>query len=198
MIIKSAEFINSCASEKDYAAISLPVIAVAGKSNVGKSSFINMLTGSGKLARVSKEAGRTRLVNLFDISGQFILADLPGWGYSAAGKSVTTDFGALTESFLKSVNGAGKLKHIFMLVDIRHEPGDADKQMLSFMYRLQIPFTVLAMKCDKLSGAKINPQIDVIAAALGLGRGNIIPVSSLTKAGKADVLKRIGDLFTIQ
>ena len=193
MVIKSAEFIKSCASEKDYASITLPVIAVAGKSNVGKSSFINMLTGNGKLAKTSKEAGRTRLVNLFLINSQFILADLPGWGYSAAGKSVTTDFGALTEGFLKSVNAAGKLKHIFMLVDIRHEPSDADKQMLSFMHRLQIPFTALAVKSDKLSGAKINPQIDIIAAALGLGRANVIPVSGLTKAGKAEVLKRIGE-----
>ena len=82
MIIKSAEFIKSCASEKDWAGVSAPLIATAGKSNVGKSSFTNMLTGNGKLARVSKEAGRTRLVNLFSINGgAFYLADLPGWGY---------------------------------------------------------------------------------------------------------------------
>ena len=190
MIIKSAEFIKSCASEKDYAGITAPVIAVAGKSNVGKSSFINMLTGNGKLAKTSKEAGRTRLVNLFTINAdkEFILADLPGWGYSAAGKNLTSDFGALTEGFLKSVKN---LKHIFMLADIRHEPQDSDKIMLSFMHRFQIPFTVLAIKSDKLSGAKLAPQIDVLAAGLGLGRDNIIPVSNLTKAGKDLVLKKI-------
>jgi len=191
MVIKTAEFIKSCASEKDYAGITLPVIAVAGKSNVGKSSFINMLTGNGKLAKTSKEAGRTRLVNLFAINSQFILADLPGWGYSAAGKSLTTDFGALTETFLKNTKNTGNLKHIFMLVDIRHEPQESDKVMLSFMHRFQIPFTVLAIKSDKLSGAKLGPQIDKIAAGLGLGRGNIIPVSNITKSGKDTVLRKI-------
>ena len=191
--IKSSEFIKSAAGFKDYADISLPVIAVAGKSNVGKSSFINMLTNNSKLARVSKEAGRTRLINLFSINnGQFVLADLPGWGYSAAGKSVTADFSHLIEEFLKR---APSLKHIIMLVDIRHEPQESDKRMLSFMYYNQIPFTVVAVKSDKLSGAKLAPQIDIIARGLSVGRDNVIPVSSLNKKGKDAVLKRLTEVL---
>jgi len=84
-----------------------------------------------------------------------------------------------------------------MLVDIRHEPQDSEKLMLSFMHRYQIPFTALAIKSDKLSGAKLNPQIGVIAAGLGLGRGNIIPVSNLTKAGRVEVLKKITEALNI-
>lgn len=193
MIIKSAEFIKSCASPKDYEGFTAPFIAVAGKSNVGKSSFINMLTGNGKLAKVSKEAGRTRLINLFSINGgEFILADLPGWGYSAAGKSLTNEFGVLAENFLRN---AANLKHIFMLVDIRHEPQDADRQMLKFMHSFQIPFTVLAIKSDKLSGAKLGPHIDMVAAGLRLGRDDIIAVSNLKKTGRDEVLKKIDEIF---
>lgn len=191
--IKNAEFIKSAAGFGGYADISAPVIAVAGKSNVGKSSFINMLTGNGKLAKVSKEAGRTRLINLFSINnGEFILADLPGWGYSAAGKDRTAGFSAMIEEFLNKAPG---LKHIIMLVDIRHEPQDTDRQMLRFMHYYQIPFTVAAVKCDKLSGARLGPQRDIAARGLAIGRDDVIPVSNLDKTGKDAVLKKIGGIL---
>lgn len=189
MIIKSAEFIKSAVTYRDIADFSVPIVAIAGKSNVGKSSFINMLTNSSKLAKVSKDAGRTRMINLFSINNkQFIIADLPGWGYSAAGKGVTEGFSRNIEEFFKH---APNLVHILMLIDVRHEPQDSDKQMMKFMYYNQIPFTVLAVKSDKLSGAKLNPQLNFLAASLMIGKDDIIPVSNLNKTGKDNVLKRL-------
>jgi len=168
-------------------------IAVVGRSNVGKSSFINFLTNNGKLARTSKDPGRTRLINYFSVNnGEFYLVDLPGYGFAKVSDAEKEKWSKLIEGYL--VNSKG-LKHIFVLVDIRHDPSMQDKQMLDFLYHYNIPFTILATKTDKLSKAECSRQRKAIADKLMLTASNIIPVSSLARNGKEDVLKRLDQIL---
>jgi GTP-binding protein len=188
--IKNAAFVKSAAAESDYTGFSIPEIAVAGKSNVGKSTFINMLLGNGKLCRASKTAGRTRLLNFFAVNGgDFHVVDLPGYGYSAAGYGKTADFSGITEQYL----GASRnLKHVFVLIDVRHDPSEADKQLLNYLYYYQKPFTVVATKADKLSAAAVRERVRAAAAALGVGVDDVTPVSGESGLGRKAVLAKIG------
>ena len=129
MKITNAEFITSAAAEKQFIKSDKPIIAVCGKSNVGKSSFINMLANRKKLAKVSKDPGRTRLINYFDF-GEFILADLPGYGYARVSKEEKRRWGVLLDSFFSKPDNAG---HVFALADVRHPPTADDKQMINFL-----------------------------------------------------------------
>ncbi len=195
--IKSAEFMTSIADAASYvnaaASYTCPEICVAGRSNVGKSTFINMLSGKNKLARTSSTPGRTRLLNLFNFNnGLFTLVDLPGYGYAAASKAKIDTWSRLIEDYF---NLTQKLLHVFWLVDIRHEPTKLDMQMLNFLFKSNFGFTVVATKLDKIKKSQIAKNIQVIASALRLGKDNIIPVSGETKEGKSLVLKRIGEIF---
>ncbi len=168
-------------------------IAVVGKSNVGKSSFINMMTNDGKLARVSKEPGRTRLINYFLINGgDFILTDLPGYGFAKVGDDEKIRWAKLIDGYLDNEEA---LAHVFFLVDIRHEPTTDDLVMYDYLFRKGLPFTVLATKSDKLSKVRIADSRRKIATTFKLGIGNVIPVSSQTRAGKEDVLETIQRVF---
>ena len=146
--ITKAEFITSAARKDQFIKTDKPVIAVCGKSNVGKSSFINMLANQKKLAKVSKEPGRTRLVNYFDF-GEFILADLPGYGFARVSKEEKAKWGKLLDAFFEEE----KISHVFALCDIRHDPTADDRQMIEYLYFNLVPFTVVATKSDKLSTA---------------------------------------------
>ncbi len=193
MIIKNASFITSAASPKDMIVSDTMQIAVVGKSNVGKSSFINMMTNDGKLARVSKEPGRTRLINYFLINGgDFILTDLPGYGFAKVGDDEKIRWAKLIDGYLDNEEA---LAHVFFLVDIRHEPTTDDLVMYDYLFRKGLPFTVLATKSDKLSKVRIADSRRKIAATFKLGIGNVIPVSSQTRAGKEDVLETIQRVF---
>ena len=180
MILKNVTFIKSAAAPKDFVESALRQVAVAGRSNVGKSSFINFLSGSKNMARVSKEAGRTRLVNYFDADGRFLLVDLPGYGFSKAAKSVREGWAPLIDAYLTTQKG---LARILLLVDIRHEPTALDNLMVDFMTRQNIPFSVIATKADKIGKTRIYERLGLIAAALKIGRDNIIPVSNTDKTG---------------
>ncbi|MCL2234689.1 MAG: ribosome biogenesis GTP-binding protein YihA/YsxC [Firmicutes bacterium] len=194
--IKKANFITSFANikvYKDYRSEKtekpMAEICVAGRSNVGKSSFINMLANNKKLAFSSSTPGRTRLINLFSFNDdEFLLADLPGYGYSKASKETTAEFQKLTEEyFYDNVF----LKRAFVLVDIRHDPSDKDKQLLKFLHHLLIPFTVFATKSDKISKSQLVKHVQNLANHLQIGRDNIIPVSATTKLNLDKVLKVI-------
>jgi len=187
MKITKAEFITSVADKSKFLTTEKPVIAVCGKSNVGKSSFINALANQKKLAKVSKEPGRTRLINYFDF-GEFVIADLPGYGYARVSKEEKLKWSKLLEAFFADKANA---THVFALADIRHEPTADDKQMLEFLYYNLIPFTVIATKADKLSRAAVLKSVKSIAAAYKCGEGDIIPVSSQTKTGFDRVLERL-------
>ncbi len=193
MTIKNAEFIKSISAISGYLAecdnYDCREIAVSGRSNVGKSSFINMLTGRKKLAKTSSTPGRTRMLNLFNINnGQFVLVDMPGYGFARASKEEIEKFSRLTDRYY---NTTKKLAHVFALVDIRHEPTKQDVQMISFLFALGIPFTIVATKADKLSRAQQDRALLMIATALKVGKGNVIAVSSQTEQGKEEVLARI-------
>lgn len=196
-MIKTATFIKSLADIKTYLAESekyeCSEICVSGRSNVGKSSFINMLTGVRKLAKTSATPGRTRLLNLFDINqGECVLVDLPGYGYAKAPKSEIEKWSKLTDGYFASTT---KLKHTFALVDIRHEPTVLDKQMISYLYANGKPFTIVATKADKLSKAQQGRARQVIASALKVGIGNIILTSADSAQGRDELLSRLEQIL---
>lgn len=184
MKITKAEFITSAAGRNQFLSAEMPIIAVCGRSNVGKSSFINMLANNKKLARVSQQPGRTRLINYFDF-GAFILADLPGYGYARVSKQEKSKWAKMLDDFFAAKHN---ISHVFTLCDIRHDPTADDKSMVEYLYYNLIPFTVVATKADKLSRVQIDKSITNIAATYKCGKGNILAVSSLTRQGLNEVL----------
>ncbi len=171
MKIKKAEFITSVASENKFYKTNKPIIAIAGKSNVGKSTLINMLANNKKLAKTSVTPGRTRLINYFDF-GEFVLADLPGYGFAKVSKEEKKKWGRLLETFLEKEN----IKLLISLVDIRHDPTEDDKMMINYLYHYRIPFVVIATKADKLSKTRIKPSLSNISTQLKIGIDDITAV----------------------
>ncbi|MBO5526082.1 MAG: YihA family ribosome biogenesis GTP-binding protein [Clostridia bacterium] len=193
MIIKNASFITSAASRTQFLHPNKPMIAVCGKSNVGKSSLINKLAGRNKLAKTSAEPGRTRLVNYFDF-GEFMLADLPGYGYAKVSKVEKEKWAKLLDEFFSRKE---ELAHVFLLVDLRHEPGENDVQMTEYLHYHTIPYSVIATKADKLSKMQQKAAVRTVAAGLKLGEANVIPFSSETGAGKDEVLSKIEGILNL-
>lgn len=192
MKIKSAKFVKSVASEKELIKDGLIEIAFAGKSNVGKSSFINALCSQKKLAKTSSLPGRTRLVNYFIINDSFYFVDLPGYGYAQAGQNNKEMWAQLLENYLIK---SEKLKLVLMLVDIRHDPTELDKIMLKFLYRRQIPFKIIATKADKIAKSKVAQYVQNVAKVLGVGKDDIIPVSSENGWGLDKVLDELQAVY---
>lgn len=194
MEIKQARFVTSVADNEKILTEEIPEIAIAGKSNVGKSSFINFMTNNGKLAKTSSIPGKTRLINYFDINnGELMLVDLPGYGFAKVSDAEKSKWAKLMEGYLLE---SRNLANVFILVDVRHEPTALDKQMINFLQYYTLPFTVIATKCDKLSRAQTMKRKREIAASFAMGEGNIITVSSLAKVGKEAVLERIEQIIT--
>ncbi len=186
----NAKFITSAATEGQFLTFGKPVIAVCGKSNVGKSSFINALARQKKLAKVSKDPGRTRLVNYFDF-GTFVLADLPGYGYARVSGEEKLRWGRLLEAFFKKT----EIAHVFSLADIRHDPTADDMQMIEYLYFNAMPFTVIATKADKLSREGARKGVRNIAATYKCGEGNVLAISSQNRSGFDAVEQRIGQII---
>ena len=187
ILIKDAKFVVSAADKKGFLKPDKPMIAVCGKSNVGKSSFINMLANKNKLARTSGDPGRTRLVNYFDF-GEFLLADLPGYGFARVSKAEKDKWAKMLDDFFAEKQN---IAHVFALADIRHDPTRDDLTMIDYLYYERIPFTVVATKRDKLAKTRVKDAVRRIAAAFKTGEGNVLPVSAVTKKGKDEVLSLI-------
>ena len=187
LTVKNATFITSAAKKEQFLSPDKPMIAVCGKSNVGKSSFINMLANRKKLAKTSSEPGRTRLVNYFDF-GQFLLADLPGYGFARVSKTEKEKWAKTLSAFFEKKE---EIAHVFMLVDSRHDPTEDDVQMIEFLHYHTIPFTVVLTKSDKLSRMKLKEHIKAIAADLYLAPANMLAISAETGYGKTEVLNKI-------
>ena len=186
-----AKFITSAATESQFIKPEKPMIAVCGKSNAGKSTLINMLAGQKKLAKTSSEPGRTRLVNYFDF-GEFLLADLPGYGYAAVGREEKAKWAKTLDKFFERKED---ITHVFVLTDIRGDPSADDLQMLAFLNYHIVPFTVVATKCDKLSRMKQKERVRACANGFGLGEGNVIMFSGITGEGKDVLEKKIRSLI---
>ncbi len=193
MVIKNAKFITSCASKKNFLKTDKPLIAICGKSNVGKSSLINMIANRKGLARTSVTPGRTRLVNYFDF-GEFILADLPGYGFAKVAKSEKLKWAELLEDFFSSDQ---KIAHVFSLVDIRHEPTVDDESMINYLHHYALPFTVIATKSDKIGKTRIFDRRTKIGEYFTIGRDGVIAVSSETGYGKDKILEKLDSIISI-
>ena len=192
--MSGAKFITSAATAAQFIKPDKPMIAIAGKSNSGKSTLINLLAGQKHLAKTSAQPGRTRLVNYFDF-GTFILADLPGYGYAAVSKAEQEKWGkTLDEFFAKKED----IAHVFVLGDIRRDPSGDDMQMLTYLNYYILPFTVVATKSDKLSRMKQKERVRAVANAYGLGIDNVIAVSGLTGEGKDKLLQKINSIVTLK
>ena len=191
--IKDATFITSVASKDKFYKTNKPIIAVAGKSNVGKSSLINMLANRKKLAKTSVTPGRTRLINYFDF-GDFVLADLPGYGFAKVSKEEKKKWAVLLETFLATEN----ITLLLSLVDIRHDPTADDKMMVNYLYHYAVPFTLVATKADKLAKTRIKPRLKEIATELRVGVADIIGSSAENGMGKLEILSSIEQAINAQ
>ena len=191
MTIKKSKFVTSLAELKPFPGQGLPEIALAGKSNVGKSSLINSLTRNGKLARTSSEPGKTRLVNFYQLNEDMFLVDLPGYGFAKAPKAERDRWAAMIEGYLER---SENLRHMLQLVDIRHTPTQEDQMMTDYLRHYDIPFTVVATKADKLSKAQRGRSIPVICRTLVVQPWEIITSSSEDGTGRDALLALIGGI----
>ncbi len=196
MEIKQAEFFTSVADASKIIVSNTPEIAIAGKSNVGKSSFINLIANNSKLAKTSKEPGRTRLINYFSFNkSQFYLVDLPGYGFARVSEQEKLKWGGLIEGYLLN---SPQLKNFFLLLDIRHTPSQNDIDMISFLSHYNIQYTIIATKADKLSRAQQNNARRDIANKLMIGKDNVFVVSNYTKQGRTEILERIQSVISME
>ncbi len=193
MRIDGAKFITSAAASGQFLVPQKPMLAVCGKSNSGKSTLINLLANQKNLAKTSAAPGRTRLVNYFDF-GEFLLADLPGYGYAAVSKEEKMKWGRMLDAFFAQKEN---IAHVFLLSDIRRDPSADDLQMVGFLNFHIIPFTVIATKSDKLSRMKRKERARSLANAYGLGEGNVVAVSGTTGEGKDELLEKIANILQI-
>ncbi|MCQ2438094.1 MAG: ribosome biogenesis GTP-binding protein YihA/YsxC [Clostridia bacterium] len=188
MKITKAKFITSMSAFRELTGKVMPEIALAGKSNVGKSSMINHLTHNGKLAKTSSEPGKTRLVNYYSVNEDFYLVDLPGYGFARASKMEKDKWASMIEGYFEH---STQLRHVLQLVDIRHAPTEEDVMMVNYLRHYDIPFTVLATKADKLSKAQRGRSLPVICRTLVVQPWEIIPWSSEDDTGMEPLLTKI-------
>lgn len=177
----NAEILLSAANKSHYPQDNIPEIALAGRSNVGKSSFINTLLNRKNLARTSGKPGKTQLLNFFDIDGKLRFVDVPGYGYAKVSKSERAKWGKMIEEYLTSRDN---LRAVVSLVDLRHDPSADDVQMYEFLKYYEIPVIVVATKADKIPRGKWNKHESAIKKKLDFDKNDdFIIFSSVNKAG---------------
>ena len=189
MIIKTVELEKVCGPSSRLPENSLPEIAFAGKSNVGKSSLINALINRRSLARTSSQPGKTQTLNFYNVNKELYFVDLPGYGYAKASPEAKAAWGKMIENYLAS---SKQLKGILLLIDIRHEPGKNDIDMYNWVVYSGYDPVIIATKADKISRAACAGQVRLIRKTLGASEKTlIIPFSAVTKAGKEEIWKYI-------
>ncbi|MCL1896451.1 MAG: ribosome biogenesis GTP-binding protein YihA/YsxC [Clostridiales bacterium] len=184
MKINKAELLATVVRKDQYPPEGPPEIAFAGRSNVGKSSLLNLMTNRRRLARTSGSPGKTRTINFYAINGdEFRIVDLPGYGYARVSKSISETWGGMVESYL---GGRSTLKAVCILVDIRHEPTIKDMQLMDYLVLMRMPILIVATKSDKLSANGRAKQLAVIRRALGVEK--VVCVSALKRTGVEELL----------
>lgn len=192
MIIKSAKYITSVVSRDKILDDGVPEFAFVGRSNVGKSSLINSLTGVKGIAKTSATPGKTKMINYFLINDSFRFVDLPGYGFAKVGKGHLDVWSGLMGEYLL---GSSSLKTVFVLLDIRHEPTEQDRQMIEFLIYHQLPFKVLVTKADKIAKSKHLSYVDKICKVLKIRREVVVVTSSETSQGKENILNYLDILL---
>ena len=170
-----------------------PEFMLVGRSNVGKSSFINAIVGRKNMAYTSGKPGKTQTLNFYLVNDDFYMVDVPGYGYANVSKDVQMKFGKMIEEYLEKRE---QLIRVFMLIDFRHKPTEDDLLMYNFLKYYSIPVTIIATKVDKVGSSKIEHNKKEVLNTLNLVVGDdLIVFSSVTKKGKEEVLKKIGSLM---
>jgi GTP-binding protein len=193
LVIRNVEFLGGMAERHGWRPeSSLPELAFAGRSNVGKSSLLNSLVRRKSFARVSRTPGRTREINFFRINNGFVLVDRPGYGYARISKEKKSEWKPLIESYMRRTT---QLRGIVLLLDIRREPSDDDRAMLDFLAEMEVPTIVALTKKDKLSKVAAQERVVEISRALALANDQVIPFSAHTGEGRIELLEAITDLL---
>ena len=188
--IKNAKFITSVVS-LDKILTDKPEIAFVGRSNAGKSTFINTLVNQKHLAKTSSTPGLTKMINYFEINNKIYFVDLPGYGVSKTGKRHQEIWSELVGDYLEI---SPQLSLVFMLVDIRNKPSQLDHMMLKFLYANNIPFRIIATKADKIAKSKVRQYLEIIAKEFKITVNNIIAYSSENFMNKQQILDIIGEI----
>jgi GTP-binding protein len=188
MKILSAEFVTSATKPSQYPPAGLPEVAFAGRSNVGKSSLINVLVNRKRLVKTSATPGRTQLVNFFDINDYISFVDLPGYGYARVPAAVKKKWGPMIETYL---SGRETLKGVVVILDIRRTPGEEEQNLIDWLAHYSIACILVLTKVDKLSKTKQGNQRTAIARALDLDSDDLIMFSAKTRKGREDVWRAI-------
>ncbi|MBE6157822.1 MAG: YihA family ribosome biogenesis GTP-binding protein [Firmicutes bacterium] len=192
MVIKDANLEIIATRRSQYPDEGKSEFLLVGRSNVGKSSFINSILSRKNLAYTSSRPGKTQTLNFYSVNNQFYLIDVPGYGYAAVDKKTQAKFGMMIEEYLEKRE---QLKRVFLLVDFRHKPTEDDLLMYNFLKYYNLPVTVIATKADKVGGSKKQKQLKEMLDTLDLVVGDdLIVFSSTTKLGVKEVLKKIEDL----
>ena len=193
MVIKDANLDIIATRRSQYPDDGRPEFLLVGRSNVGKSSFINSILSRNNLAYSSSKPGKTQTLNFYGVNNSFYLIDVPGYGYAAVDKKTQSKFGMMIEEYLEKRE---ELKRVFMLVDFRIKPTEDDLLMYNFLKYYNLPVTIIATKADKISGSKKEKQLRMILETLDLVVGDdLIVFSSTTKLGVKEVLRKIEDLI---
>ena len=188
MIVKNPKFEISAVSKKQYPSGDLPEIVLVGKSNVGKSSFINTMINRKNLARTSNTPGKTRQINFYNIDQKFYFVDLPGYGFSKMSKKEKIISGRYIEEYLEQGKNVAL---IILLLDIRHNPTEDDILMYDYILRSNLPFIVLTNKADKIAVTKVDAEVERIKQSLGISFSTILPFSSERKIYIDNVWEKI-------
>ncbi len=195
MVIKQVELETVCGVTSKLPENVLPEVAFAGKSNVGKSSLINGMVNRKSLARTSSQPGKTQTINFYNVNKELYMVDLPGYGYAKVSVEAKKQWGKLIERYL---HGSKQLKAVFLLIDIRHDPGENDKMMYDWICHNGFDPIIIATKLDKIKRSQVQKQLKAIREGLNVKPGTVmIPFSAETKQGREEIWALVEELTVL-